>query len=206
MKKIMLSIIPLLLLKFSTKAQEVKNIRYFDVDNKEISKSTFEEKRSSNTFLDIPGDSSNHHKLINREEKGEINDRTKLISLLESVSSKKIDSLKPMVIIYHPGQDNHNVTGNTGFIKAKYKDLEANLSKLYNVKPLYVYKEINGTNKYGSSINWIKDPEQMIEKHFFKYHYPSGSFVVIAKNGNYISYFGEYMNDSILDATKKLNK
>lgn len=206
MKEITLSILCMILLTFNTKAQEVKNIRYFDIDNKEISKSAFEEKRATNAVLDIPGDSSNHRKLINREEKGKINDRAKLISLLELDLNKKIDSLKPIVIIYHPGEDQCNATGNAGYIKKKHEELEANLSKHYKVKPIYVYKEIKGTDEYGSSINWTKDPEQSIEKRFFKYHYPCGSFVVIARNGNYFNYFGEYTADFILEVTKKLSK
>ncbi|KQM76277.1 hypothetical protein ASE74_19695 [Pedobacter sp. Leaf216] len=206
MKNLMLSTLTLFILILNTKAQEVKNIRYFDIDNKEINKSVFDEKRSTNVFLDIPGDSSNHRKLINREEQGKIKDKTKLLLLLETASNKEIDSLKPIVIIYHPGQDSSNSTGNTDYIKAKHKELKTALLKQYKIKPIYIYAEITGTGQYGSSINWIKDPEQSIKKHFFKYHYPSGSFVVIDRNGNYVSYLGEYMTSAILAVTKKMTE
>ncbi|QIL37863.1 hypothetical protein G7074_00290 [Pedobacter sp. HDW13] len=184
-------------------AQEPK---YFDVNHKEISKATFDEKRSTNTVLDIPGDSINHHKLINREEKGKINDRTQLLSFLETASNRKIDPAKPIVIIYYPCQDTCNSTGNPQFVIAANNTLKKDLQNQVKTVPLYVYKTDTGLDKFGKAINWIKDPEQIVEKHFFKHHYPCGSFVVISKSGDYISYFGEYANSYLVEVAKKLNE
>lgn len=206
MKKIMLFFFSILLLTFATNAQEVQKIRYFDVTNKEISKSIFEEKRATNAVLDIPGDSSNHHKLINREEQGKINDRAKLISFLESASGKKINSLKQIVIIYYPGSDPCNSTGNIDFIISTYKEIEKGVNKIAKATTFYVYKDIKGLERYKNAIPWIKDSEQIVEKLFFKYHYPCSSFTVISKNGNYSSYFGEFYKDLVLETSKKLNR
>ncbi len=46
----------------------------------------------------------------------------------------------------------------------------------------------------------------MIERLFFKYHYPCSSFVVISKNGDYISYFGEFGMKPVWEATQQMNK
>jgi len=182
-------------------AQESK---YFDVDHKEISKSTFQKKRAANAVLDFQNDSTHH--LINREEKGTVKDKVKLVSLLEIASKQKIDPSKPIVIIYYPGKDPCNSSGNIKFVAAKDKELEKDLSKKYKIQPLFIYKENTGLDRFKKAINWVKDPGQAVEKHFFKHHYPCGSFVVISKNGDYISYFGEYMNSQVLEATKKLSE
>lgn len=180
--------------------------RYFDVNHAEISKTAFEEKRATNTVLDIPGDSSHHHQLVNREEQGKIDDKTQLTTLLESALGKKIDATKPIVIIYYPGQDACNSAANPDFVTEGNKLLAADLFKQAKVKPIFVYKEPTGLAKSGKNINWIKDPQQTIEKHFFKHHYPCGSFVVISKNGEYSSYFGEYMRSDVVEVKKKLNQ
>ena len=184
-------------------AQEHK---YFDVDHKEISKTTFEEKRATNTVLSITGDSIHHHQLINREEKGKINDKAQLVSLLERASNRKIDTLKSIVIIYYPGQDSCNSTGNPKMLIEANKTLKSDLHRQLKLEPIYIYKTATGLSKFEGAINWIKDPEQTIERHFFKYHYPCGSFVVISKNGDYMSYFGEYPGSYIVETAKKLSK
>jgi hypothetical protein len=204
MKKVILSFLPILLFIFATNAQEIKNIRYFDVDNKEISQLIFEKKRATNTVLDIPGDSVNHHKLINREEQGKINNRKELIALLENVSRKKIDSLQQIVIIYHPGEDPCNATGNTNFIISAYKEIEKGVSKIAKAKTFYIYKDETGLEKYNNAIPWAKDPKQIVEKSFFKHHYPCSSFTVISKDGNYYSYFGEFYSALVLETSKKM--
>ncbi len=180
--------------------------KYFDVNQKEISKASFDEKRATNTVLDIPGDSLHHHILINREEKGRINDRIQLLSFLERASDRKIDTVKPIVIIYYPGQDSCNSTGNPQLMIAANNTLKKDLYKQIKTAPLYLYKTATGLDKFGKAINWIKDPEQIVEKYFFKHHYPCRSFVVISKSGDYISYFGEYPNSYLVEIAKKLNE
>ncbi|MNK49625.1 hypothetical protein D3C87_684830 [compost metagenome] len=180
--------------------------KYFDVNHQEISKATFDKKRATNAVLDIPGDSLHHHLLISREEKGKINDRTQLLSILERALNRKIDTVKPIVIIYYPGEDACNSTSNPQLMIAANNTLKKDLYKQVKTAPLYVYKTATGIDKFGKAINWIKDPEQIVEKHFFKHHYPCGSFVVISKSGDYISYFGEYSNSYLIQIAKKLSE
>jgi hypothetical protein len=55
-------------------------------------------------------------------------------------------------------------------------------------------------------ITWYKDPEQIIERLFFEHHYPCNSFVILSKDGNFISYFGEFGNEQVWEAIQSINK
>ncbi|WP_418512162.1 hypothetical protein [Corallibacter sp.] len=209
MKKILLTfIIGILIYSCSATKTGKEKTRYFDENNVEISKSKFNRIRSTNKLLDIPGDSVNHKKLTLREKRGKINDRKSLELLLEKATDRELDSDKPIVIIYYPGKDlcNSSGTTNTEWIKSWYGQLEDGLNQVAQVKPLYIFKDNDGLEKYNGILNWKKDPEKTIERLFFEYHYPCSSFVVISKNGDYISYFGEFGKEYVWEATQIMNK
>lgn len=209
MKKILLTfIIGILIYSCSATKTAKDKTRYFDENNVEISKSKFNRIRSTNKLLDIPGDSVNHKKLTLREKRGKINDRKSLELLLEKATNRELDSDKPIVIIYYPGKDRCNSSGttNTEWIKSWYGQLEDGLNQVAQVKPLYIFKDNDGLEKYNGILNWKKDPEKTIERLFFEYHYPCSSFVVISKNGDYISYFGEFGKEYVWEATQLMNK
>lgn len=209
MKKVLLtSIIGILIYSCSATKPGKDNTRYFDENNVEISKSKFNRIRSTNKLLDIPGDSINHKKLTLREKRGKINDRESLELLLEKATSMELDSNKPIVIIYYPGKDPCNSSGI--YVKEwmvnKYRQFEEDLNQIAEVKPIYIFKDNNGLQKYNGIISWNKDPEATIEKLFFRYHYPCMSFVVISKDGNYITRFGEFGHPLVLKALKEMNR
>ena len=209
MKKVLLtSLIGILIYSCSVTKTGKETTRYFDENNVEISKSKFNQIRSTNKLLDIPGDSINHKKLTLREKRGKINDRKSLELLLEKATDRELDSDKPIVIIYYPGKDRCNSSGttNTEWIKSWYGQLEDGLNQVAQVKPLYIFKDNDGLEKYNGILNWKKDPEKTIERLFFEYHYPCSSFVVISKNGDYISYFGEFGKEYVWEATQIMNK
>ncbi|RXG29141.1 hypothetical protein [Leeuwenhoekiella marinoflava] len=209
MKKVLLtSLIGILIYSCSVTKTGKETTRYFDENNVEISKSKFNRIRSTNKLLDIPGDSINHKKLTLREKLGKINDRKSLELLLEKATDRELDSDKPIVIIYYPGKDRCNSSGttNTEWIKSWYGQLEDGLNQVAQVKPLYIFKDNDGLEKYNGILNWKKDPEKTIERLFFEYHYPCSSFVVISKNGDYISYFGEFGKEYVWEATQIMNK
>ena len=209
MRKILLKLTFGILI-YSCSSLEIVNDRtkYFDENNLEISKSKFNRIRSTNKLLDIPGDSVNHKKLTLREKRGKINDKKSLVVLLEKAMNLELDSNKPIVIIYHPGKDPCNSSGTTDkeWIKNWYGQLEEGLIQVAEVKPLYIYKDNDGLQKYNGILNWNKDPKGTIERIFFKYHYPCKSFVVISKDGEYISYFGEFGKEYVWEATQLMNK
>lgn len=190
----------------STSKIKSSDIRYFNHKNIEISKEKFYKIRSTNEYLDIPGDSINHLKLTVREKRGKISIRKNLEEVLESLTNRKIDSTSPIVIIYHPGKDRCNSSGTKDkvWIQKWHDQLSEGLKRMANIEPFYIYKSYDGLEKYNGILNYYKDPNRLIESLFFEYHYPCSSFVVISKSGNYISYFGEFSKDYVWRATDKL--
>jgi len=184
------------------------NTKYFDENNVEISKSKFDRIRSTNKLLDIPGDSVNHKKLILREERGKITNRALLVSLLEKETNQELDSTKPIVIIYYPGKDSCNSSGSATKESRKiwFGQLEDGINQVAQTKPIYIYKDNDGLEKYDGVLTWYKDPEGTVERLFLKNHYPCSSFVVVSKNGNYISYFGEFGKEYVWEATQLMHK
>lgn len=191
----------------STKTRN-NQIRYFDENNVEISKSKFNRIRSTSKLLDIPGDSANHKKLTLRFQRGKITNRAIFESVLEKATGKNIDSEQSIVIIYYPGKDPCNSSGSASKAHREYwfLQLEDGINQIAKTKPIYIYKDENGLEKYFGILTWHKDPEGIIERLFFKYHYPCSSFVVISKEGDYISYFGEFGKEQIWEATQLMNK
>ncbi|WP_127845305.1 hypothetical protein [Psychroflexus aestuariivivens] len=183
-------------------------MRYFNENNVEISKAKFEEKLSGKSFVKISGDSLHHKKLIFREKLGKLTNKPKFEALLSKATGREIDSDKPIVILYYPGEDYCNNSGGGSSyrkrVKIHHDKFKEDLYKLAEVKPFYIYKDNKGLDKYGDLLNWKKDPEGTIERLFFERHYPCSSFVVVSKDGYYISYFGEFWFASVLKATQIL--
>lgn len=209
MKKILLiSFLGIILFACSSLNIGKNKMRYFDENNMELSKSKFKRIRSTNEFLDVPGDSINHKKLVEREEHGKIKNRALLESILEKEINQEINSNKPIVIIYYPGKDrcNSSGTGTKESTSPWFDQLEDGVNQIAKTKPIYIYKDYKGLEEYNGMVNWHKDPKGIVEKLFFLYHYPCFSFVVISKEGNYISYFGEFGKVSVWKATQLMNK
>ncbi|WP_204346647.1 hypothetical protein [Psychroserpens algicola] len=209
MKKILLTLIfGALIYSCSTTKIGSDKTKYFDENSVEISKSKFNRIRSTNKLLDIPGDSANHKKLTLREKRGKINDRNSLELLLENTTNRELDSKKPIAIIYYPGKDPCNSSGTTNkeWIANWHEQLEEGLNQVAKIKPLYIYKVNDGLEKYNGILNWYNDPKGTVERLFFEHHYPCKSFVVISKDGDYISYFGEFGKEYVWEATQLMNK
>ncbi|SHJ26245.1 hypothetical protein SAMN04488096_1251, partial [Mesonia phycicola] len=209
MKKILLTLIfATLICSCSSTKISKNNYKYFDENNSEISKSKFDRIRSTNKFLDIPGDSTNHKKLTLRENRGKITNRPTLELLLEKQSNREIDSTKPIIILYYPGKDpcNSSGTATKESLKNWFGQLEDGIEQIAETEPIYIYKDYEGLEKYDGVMTWYKDPEATIERLFFKNHYPCSSFVVISKEGDYISYFGEFAKDYVWKAAEIMSE
>ena len=71
--------------------------------------------------------------------------------------------------------------------------MEKGINKIKESNIIYVYKTQEGL--IDGFKEWFKDPEQTIEKLFFKRHYPCSSFVIISENNEFISHFGEFSKE-----------
>ena len=206
MRKILTLIISGILINSCSSSQG--DFTYLDINNNEISKSKFRQKRSTNQYLDIQIDSLNQKKLIERTKTGKLENFEAYRSLVSNKTSVKLDNTKPLVIIYHPGKDACNSSGSATkeTLKNWYGTLEDGVQQLKANAPIYLYKEKEGLEKYDGILNWHKDPDGLTEKLFFKYHYPCSSFVVISSDGEYVSYFGEFSKEYVWNAINLISE
>ena len=195
-----LSMILTVLSSFTVFAQKKSSSNWIYLDHlgQEIDKSNFEKLLDTNSFLDI--DSVNYKKLIVRESYGQLSSRAVLEQNLEITLNITIDSTSPIIILYYPGIDPCNSSGNVDAndSKSSYNKLQKTVKKQFNTNALYICQAESELHKSEKLVPWKKDPQRMIEKLFFKHHYPCGSYVVIDPLGRFISYFGEYMTEDII--------
>lgn len=184
-----------------------KTEKYYDQNDKELTFEAFEKLRRqpSVTAITIK---PNHKKLVDRLEAGELTNHQQLVEKLHKAvgQPKKVDWQKPLVIVYYPGKDpcNSSALSKRSDRKKWYKKLEKEIKNIAQTHPIYIYKDAKGLEKYDGIMTWHKDPEAIIEKTFFKHHYPCGSFVIINPDGKYASYFGEYSQRDVWDVLRAL--
>ncbi|MEJ6793045.1 MAG: hypothetical protein QNK89_10045 [Lacinutrix sp.] len=193
----------------SSSQKTTSSTKYFGIDGNEISESKFKRERTRNRkYIGTYADSLDQKRIALREETGRIDNRNHLDSILEKQTNIKIDKNKSIVIVFYPGKDQCNSSGSAtkASLALWFNELENRLSEISKVKPIYIYKSKIGLERYNGVLTWHKDPNRIIEKSFFKFHYPCSSFVVISKTGEYISYFGEFGKDYLWKAAEILEK
>jgi hypothetical protein len=188
--------------------EKIKNgfTAYFDENYNPITEEAFENRKWKNNLLAIQGDLINQKILVSRERQGFIENKINFDYLLSAAINLKIDSSKTIVIIYHPGKDACNSSGKITSRSRKiwFDELERKVYKITQTKPIYIYKDKEGTEQDDGIITWYKDANQTIEKLFFNRHYPCSSFVVISKEGRFFSYFGEFSKEMVWNTAKIL--
>lgn len=205
MKKI--NILVFIFVSFISNAQDKKTY-YFDEDSNQMNRSEFlKTNNGSNYFyqtfdidtayLSISFKRKNHRKLKSDQLK-------ELVSTLEQVSKRDIKDSEFIVINYYPGKDRCN-SGKTQSSKNFTSAYLKQLNKIAPVSQFWIYKSIEETET-NNNMDWLEDKNQIVEKLFFKFHFPCFSFVVIKPNGEFISYYGEHAMQTVLDVIKELNK
>lgn len=194
-----------LVLLFTIKSGAQKSTIYLDDSLNVISKLEFKKPlKQYESITSIVFDSVKAKVKFNKTYEGKLSDEEHKHLKEELISGSNIAILNDDIIVinYYPGKDKCNSSGNRDFVKNRYQDYNSQISKLKYVKQFFVYKELKGIENYGN-LNWLADPNKLIESTFFKIHYPCGSYVIINKDGTYFSYRGEYNLSSILLAIKK---
>ncbi len=176
--------------------------KYFDANGKEIRSIVYKRLLRAGGFLDIERDDGWH--LIKRENKGRL--QREIFDQIKTFYSR--DDSEMIVILYHPGKDEFNSGGKADkeWLQRWHQELRKMLKSKYSSIPTYVFKSKSGLDKYRGIVNYIPDIHRLIENTFFKEAYPSGSFVVVNKNGSYISYFGEYAVQTVERIARKTKR
>ena len=185
--------------------------RLYDQENNRISQSKFYNQLLKNQDLSwayVSNKTKFDKRLVAGQKHGVISNKATIIKQLNNTLNIDIASDKPVVIIYYPGKDPCNSSGSATkqTIAKAQQDFEDKLYNLAQIKPIYLYKTIDGlANNYDLS-KWHQDPDGLIESLFFEYHYPCSSYLVISKDGEFTSNFGEFNYSEILATTKRLNQ
>ncbi|MGB4398971.1 MAG: hypothetical protein WBJ10_06345 [Daejeonella sp.] len=209
----MRNLLCLILLLLSSIVSSAQEIHFYDVHGKKISKEQFEKQRDSrvNLALSFQKGKTTETRLFLRSKTGFISQEVlnKIISNLQTVTGKSIDRSEMMIINYHQGKDRCNSSGSGATLeqwkvaRAKYR---RQLERLGQGSPYYMYASKEGIrNSYGF-LQWYPDLDFLIEKTFFKYKYPCGSFVIIKPDGEYIAQYGEYSLEQVIKQAKNLLK
>ena len=196
MKKLVFFTLSLLLLAScktnqngSSKTTQVtyRKSRLYDQENNRISQSKFYNQLLKNQDLSwayVSNKTKFDKRLVAGQKHGVISDKATIIKQLNNKLDINIASDKPIVIIYYPGKDPCNSSGSATKqtrVKAQ-QDFEVKLYNLAQIKPIFLYSL------------------------FFEYHYPCSSYLVISKDGEFTSKFGESNYSEILATTKRLNQ
>lgn len=179
-------------------------IKYFDKDDTEISEIQFLNRQLKSGEFRVYNDSLTKGKIISvRNEIGTLN-TVEFFNFINTNLQLDLDVNKPLVIVYYPGNDPCNSSGTVTPSSQHYwyKELIKKSNKITSTNFLFIYKSKDGL-KYTKKDIWYQDPNGMIENKFFKYHYPCNSYTIIFKD-TYISYFGEFSKENVLDDLKRI--
>ncbi len=197
---------------FCTGSLLAQEIHFFDVKGNRITREKFEKLHDNrvNLGLSFQKGKITETRLVSRIETGVIPQdlRNQILSNIEVASGKEINRLEMIIIYYYQGKDKCNSSGNkTATLeerKAYMAEYEKQIAKLGQTSG-YSLHSIDDRDKdtYGLKKSY-PDVDLLVEKTFFKYKYPCGSFVIIRPDGEYSAYFGEYSADQVVKLGKKL--
>jgi len=176
---------------------------YFDTLYQPIKKNIFYKIAKNRNVLEVVGDSTNHRVLVNRNNIGEISNTADFYEVIEDVTQTKINRENFVLVIYYPGKDACNSSGNATRKSTGnwYNKMEKIANKIEPTTTYYFYKDEDGLyGKNDGFKTWHKDPETFLQRLFFKSHYPCSSFVLISPSGKYFSYYGEFSKDQVGNA------
>lgn len=190
-----------------------QEIHFYDVQGKEISKEQFEKQRDSrvNLALSFQKGKTTETRLILRSKTGSISQDVlnKIILNLQQVTGKTVNRSEMVIINYHQGKDRCNSSGSGGTfqeMKAALAKYRSQIERLGQTSQYNMYATKEGLKETYGLVDWYPDLDLLVEKTFFKYKYPCGSFVIIKPDGEYYAYYGEYSRDQVIKQAKKLLK
>ena len=206
MKKTALTV--LLLILFSTILySQNKPTKYYDTNFESIGEKEFNELLLNQNYSYNGFELENQLAFIlyQRKTKGKLSTE-ELDELNRSLQNKGSLNNNITVIIFYPGKDNCNGMERISTWNVFNNDFLKQVKKnLFNI--FWIYKSDEDLEYYHpKKVDWKKDDEQIIEKLFFKMHYPCFSSAVIDKEGNFILNLGEFGKQDVLKDVQELTK
>ena len=210
MKKVLLILVTLSV--FSSYSQE-KQVRFYDINGKEITRDKFYKNKDYSKNLDLyfENDSIQYGLLIKRMNFGKLNKIQfgNLKKYINKLSNTKIDSTKNIVINYLsslPKKSENSKSRATWNIFDK--DYLRKLHRIAEIQQFWINSPENDNLKYfhSNTIDFISDKDKLFEKMFFPYQIYYGNYLIIKPNGLYVTYAGEYGKQSVWELTKKFIK
>lgn len=193
----------LLFVSWTSQAQT----RYRDELGRSVSKDEFQNKILNGPYFGVPSEDPEVMMLIYRMPFGKVEPGPFYEKLGKSEELKEGKSL---IVIFYPGKDECNSTGDNANDRKYFQKTHDYLMKVAAKRnasePDYLFKNSHGLEKYQRIISWMPDPDGVFEQEFFKFPYPCRSFVVIHPSGEYRSILGEFPNNQVDQALKILNK
>lgn len=207
------NLFPLFLLFFSI-ASFGQEIHFFDVHGNRITKEQFERQRDNrvNLGLSFQKGKITETRLVVRTNTGVISPevRNAILLNLQQVSGKIIDKSEMIIINYYQGKDKCNSSGSNSASlserEAYIAEYQNRISRLGQTSKYNMFAVKEGIVDPTGLLQYYPDVDLLVEKTFFKYKYPCGSFVIIKPDGEYYAYFGEYSTDQVIKQAKKLLK
>lgn len=187
-----------------------QEIQFFDVQGNRIDKTKFERQLDNrvNLALSFQKGKITETRLLTRRMTGILSQDTLkvILSNLKELEANKVNHAKMIIINYHQGNDACNTSGSTDPLQYAmwinhYKD---QVARLPNTSQFFISATKDVPERSKGVIEWYIDKSTFIEKSFFKFQYPCGSFVIIKPDGKYLAYFGEYAKDMLIKEAKKL--
>ena len=173
------------LIDYNTKKIEVVNLIYYYEKSLKPKQPKFNYKLNFN------------EKIIHydKQKVGKISKEilNKIRNQLSSSANKQIDSSQTIVINYFPAPDKCQGKEKwNSFFLNKVNRYVKKIEKKENVQQFFIFKDKKSIKNFDKKFTCFLDENQLIEKTFFKFHYPCFSYVIIRPNGNYFSQRGEY--------------
>lgn len=185
---------------------------YFDKMDQKISRSEFKkQERKGGLGINYAIGDSMIYKIVPRKSKGQLDSVVfvELKEYLEKLDTSWIAPDEKIVIVYFPGQDVCNqsmVNDSTQLMNALYYPLKKEWgNEEHPVRLFYLFKKGVGDDLGENGIPWLEDAGEMVEKMYFKYHYPCYSSIIINTDGNYQTYFGKHSCLSVIKTVQKFN-
>lgn len=203
------------LLLLSSIVSFAQEIHFFDENNNRITKEKFERKQldsRTKIALSFQKGKITETRLFLRTETGVISQETRnqILSNLEDAMGSEINRSELTIIHYNQGKDRCNSSGSSSASVSQIKEFTArhqeDIKRLGKTSEYRMYATTEGLKDNHGLLERYPDSNLLVERTFFKYKYPCGSFVIIKPDGEYYSYFGEYSWDLVIKQAKKLWK